>query len=78
MLISEAVAVPYVPYVMWNRWYLGRHVRNLERNVMFCKIRGSQGPTEKDEILRDDHNAASLDEEEEKVLKNHDVRNQVV
>jgi hypothetical protein len=44
---------------------------------MFCKIRGSQGPTEKDEILPDFHNVASLDEEEE-VLKKHDIQNQVV
>jgi hypothetical protein len=43
---------------------------------MFCKIRGPEGPTEKDEILRNFHIAASLEEEE--VLEKHGIQNQVV
>jgi hypothetical protein len=42
---------------------------------MFCKRRSSEGPTEKDAILRDLHTAAISEEEE--VLEKHYIQNQV-
>jgi hypothetical protein len=46
------------------------------RNVKFCKRRASEGPTEKDAILRDLH-IATVSEEKE-VLEKHNIQNQVV
>jgi hypothetical protein len=43
---------------------------------MFCKRRASEGPTEKDAILRDLPTAAVSEEEE--VLQKHNIQNQVV
>jgi len=45
---------------MWNRWYLRWWVCDL----LFCKERASEGPTEEDAILRD-FNKATLSEAEE-------------
>lgn len=49
---------------------------NSVRNIMFCKRRASEGPTEKDAILHDLQTAAVS--EEEAVLDKHNIQNQVV
>jgi len=56
---------------MWNRWYLRWWVSDL----LFCKERASEGPTEEDAILRDLNKAALSEADESR--EEQDIQNQV-
>jgi hypothetical protein len=56
---------------MWNRWYLRWWLCDL----LFCKERASEEPTEEDAILRDVNTAASPEGEEAR--EEQDIQNQV-